>query len=135
MRKFLLAIVGLLVIPAHAQVTQSAQINSNTLNTTANIVTLDTNATALSVAVSTTANLSCSTYPVITFIDTRNAVEYHTRHDHHHDRNLDMDRRSQFHRASGARPGFCQVDHLGDRLYERAAINGFSDLLAGRGPL
>ena len=74
MKKLLFAILALLAIPAHAQVTQSAQINSNTLNTTANIVTLDTNATAISVAVSTTANLSCSTYPVITFIVTRNAV-------------------------------------------------------------
>ena len=76
MRKSLLiiaAFLALCLIPdANAQVTQSAALNSNTLNTPANIVTLDTAATALSIGVSTTANLSCSAYPQVTFIVTRN---------------------------------------------------------------
>jgi hypothetical protein len=80
MHKSILAVAALLALCAvpggHAQVTQSAQINSNTLNTTANIVTLDTGATALQETVTTPgpAALVCSTYPVITFIVTRNAV-------------------------------------------------------------
>src|ERR1017187_7710165 len=71
------AFLALCFVPvSQGQVTQSAVLNSNTLNTTANIVTLDTAATALQETVTTPgpAALVCSTYPVITFIVTRNAV-------------------------------------------------------------
>jgi hypothetical protein len=73
----LVAFFSLCFVPvAQAQVTQSAQIAVNTLNTTANIVTLDTAATALQETVTTPGPgaLVCSTYPVVTFIVTRNAV-------------------------------------------------------------
>jgi hypothetical protein len=74
MRKFLLAIVALLVIPAHALVTQSAQLATNTLNFTVNIVTQDTSATAISAKASTSGTLSCSTYPGGSLYAPRNAV-------------------------------------------------------------
>ena len=70
----IIAVLALLSLPLCAQVTQTSQITSNTLNTTANIVTLDTAAVALSVGASTTGTLSCTTYPVVTFIVTRNAI-------------------------------------------------------------
>src|ERR1017187_3092652 len=71
------AFLALCFVPvAQGQVTQSAQLTTNTLNSTANIVTLDTAAVALQETVTTPGPgaLVCSTYPVITFIVTRNAV-------------------------------------------------------------
>jgi hypothetical protein len=71
------AFLALCLVPvAQGQVTQSGALNSNTLNSTANIVTLDTAAVALQETVTTPGPgaLVCSTYPVITFIVTRNAV-------------------------------------------------------------